>query len=446
MKTFLTSTITLALVAGLVAGVAGQEDTDPAIEATRFSGTGSAAEIIAAPTVTTTPDGVTQIRELIGERVLTADDPRFSGTETFHHNEDRYGEVVGPVWGTSRLQNQGGSWTGSYRGVVLADGSARQISSYVGEDGYAGLGATCTSTSDSGGAFTRDCVLFPGALPTASEPDATVVLDRIPVLTAIRTAHHQGFDRIVFDFAGPLPEMAEVQWANDLRLDPSDRAAHVHGNAFLQVRFSPAITHDESPPQDSTFGPQRRAYGLPNISHLVLLGAVEGDVSFGIGLMKKTKIIRATTLRRPSRFVIDVATRFPKAEVGIRFVDEPAVIAGRLPEVVSVRRKVPRGRKPESVLHRLYAGPTEREARAGLRFIDSGTTGFGDLRIDRRGVARVTLRGRCDSRGSTMTVANQIIPTLRQLGRIDWVKIYDRNGETLYPRGKTDSLPGCLQP
>jgi hypothetical protein len=162
--------------------------------------------------------------------------------------------------------------------------------------------------------------------------------------------------------------------------------------------------------------------------------------------MKRTRIIRATRLRRPSRFVVDVATRFPKAEVGIWFVDEAALIAGRLPDVVSVERKVPRGRRAESALHRLYAGPTEREARAGLRFIDSGTTGFEDLRVDRRGVAHVTLRGHCDSRGSTMTVANQIMPTLRQLGRIDWVKIYERGGETLYPQGKSDSLPGCLQP
>jgi hypothetical protein len=270
---------------------------------------------------------------------------------------------------------------------------------------------------------------------------------KTPTLVDVRAAHHTGFDRIVFEFDGPVPDVTKVRWASDLRLDPSDKPAHVHGNAFLRVRFYPALAHDPEPPQDSTFGPQRRAYALPNIAHVVLLGDVEADVSLGIGLMKKTRILRATTLRRPSRFVVDVATGFKKRWTQVFFVDQEAVRVGQLPEVVPVVRKVPVGGRAKGALHRLFAGPTASELARGLRFQPSGTTGFRNFWINDRRIARVTLKGPCDAGGSALpSVASLIMPTLRQLPKVDWVKIYDREGTTLWPWGRSDSVPGCLQP
>lgn len=268
-----------------------------------------------------------------------------------------------------------------------------------------------------------------------------------PKLVEIRAAHHRGFDRIVFEFEGPVPGIAKVSWADKLRLDPSDKPARVQGNAFLRVRFSPAIAHDPEPPMDSSFSSGRRAYALPNIAHVVLLGDAEGEVSFGIGLMKRQRVLRAVVLRRPSRFVIDVATTFKKARASVYFVDEPAVVAAEPPFVRPVQRKVLRGDKANGVLQRLFAGPAEAERDRGLEFIASGAAGFRDLRVSRGGVARVTLRGRCDSGGSAVvTVASQIMPTLRRLPNIKWVKISDRYGVTEQPRGKTDSIPPCLEP
>ena len=266
-------------------------------------------------------------------------------------------------------------------------------------------------------------------------------------LVEIRAAHHPGFDRIVFEFTGPVPDVTKVTWATELRLDPSHKLAHVQGNAYLRVRFYPAVAHDQQPPMDSSFGPARRAYALPNIAHVVLLGDFEGEVSFGIGLMKKKRILRATTLRRPSRFVIDVATDYKKANAKVFLVDWPAVVAGEPPLTVPVERKVPRGGKANGALLRLFAGPTRAEARKGLQFVASGATGFRDLSVNPGGVARVTLRGPCDSGGSAVvTIANEIRRTLRRLPSIDWVKIYDREGVTEQPYGKTDSIPFCLEP
>jgi hypothetical protein len=266
-------------------------------------------------------------------------------------------------------------------------------------------------------------------------------------LVDIRAAHYPGYDRIVFEFEGPVPDVARVRWATDLRMDFSALRANVQGNAFIHVRFQPAIAHELEPPQESTFGPARRAFALPNIAHVVLLGDFEADVSVGIGLMKRTRILRTIELRNPSRFVIHVATDFPKGKVKVFFIDEEALIDGRLPYVAAVTRKVPKGGRPKGAMQRLYAGPTQAELDAGLRFVASGTRGFRDLWINDRGVARVTVRGPCDSGGSADgTVASQIMPTLRSRPAVDWVKIYDKRGVTEEPWGRTDSIPFCLEP
>jgi hypothetical protein len=285
------------------------------------------------------------------------------------------------------------------------------------------------------------------ALVIVASTGPLVSAAKVPTLVEIRAAHHPGFDRIVFEFTGPPPDVARVKWTDGpVRLDPSHQLAQVQGNAYLWVRFWPAVAHQQEPPYESTVLPHRRAYAPPNIAHLVLLGDAEGEVSFGIGLMKKTRILRKAMLRKPSRFVVDVATDFKKGTVKVSFVDEQAFIDGDSPDVMAVKRKVPKGGRANGALLRLYAGPTQSEIDAGLVFIASGTTGHRNLRINSGGVARVILRGPCDSGGSALTVGDEVGATLRSRPAVDWVKIYDRDKETLYPSGKSDSLPGCLQP
>lgn len=284
-------------------------------------------------------------------------------------------------------------------------------------------------------------LLVGSATATGAPPPA------LGTLVEIRAAHYPGYDRIVFEFDGPMPDVRRPRWADDLRLDPSDKRAHVQGSAFIRVVFRGAVAHQLEPPYGSTAGPARRAFDLPNVGHVVLLGDHEGVVSIGIGLMKRTDIVRTYELRKPNRFVLHVATDFPKGKVKVFFVDEPAVIEGDDPVVVPVTRTVPTGRRAEAALQRLYAGPTEQELGAGLRFLPSGTTGFRDLRVNRRAIARLVLRGPCDSGGSALvTVGDQIMATLRSRPAIEWVKIYDRRNETLQPWGRTDSIPGCLEP
>ncbi len=157
-------TAILMLLGGSAGAVVAQEG-DQNAEAAYFGGSSGVPEIVTPPEVTTTPEGVMQIRGVSGVQANTMDDPRFSGTETWIMNEDHYGDVVGPAWGTSHIENEDGSWSGTFRGILLPDGSATYFGTYVGEGGYEGLSVACVTSTDGISGFGGDCVLYPGAVP-----------------------------------------------------------------------------------------------------------------------------------------------------------------------------------------------------------------------------------------------------------------------------------------
>jgi hypothetical protein len=140
-----------------------------------------------------------------------------------------------------------------------------------------------------------------------------------------------------------------------------------------------------------------------------------------------------------------VAAAFPTATRRVWFVDRHAVAAGTSPYVVPVDRRVPAAAPAGAVLHALFAGPTPSETAAGLRLVRSGAWGFDDLRIV-GGTARLRLTRGCGSGGSTVTVADEVAPTLRQFPTVDWVKIYSPAGTTEQPECHVDSIPTCLEP
>jgi hypothetical protein len=267
-----------------------------------------------------------------------------------------------------------------------------------------------------------------------------------PVLLEVRAAHHRGFDRIVFEFDGPLPERAVARWVDQVIEDASGRPLHVSGNAFISVVLSPVIAHTSPPTARTTYGARERAFDLPNLTQLMAAGDFEAVVSFGLGLMKRTEILRTTRLRDPSRFVVDVSTAFRKTPVEVAFVDREALDAGTPPFLSEVERLVPRSGRQRSALHWLWAGVTADERAAGLRFVSSATSGFRRLDIDRRsGIARLRILGGCDDRGLPVTVVDEITATLKGFPGIDWVKVY-RGDRTQHPWGPRDSVPECLAP
>lgn len=272
----------------------------------------------------------------------------------------------------------------------------------------------------------------PAAAPSQAPPVST--------LTGIRTAHHPGFDRIVFDFAGPVPETHRVRYVDEVVSSGSGKPVRVAGRARLEVVFSPADAHNA----DGATTRRRTAYALPNVLTTVRASDFEAVLTYGVGLARKAAF-EVFTLDDPSRVVIDVRAGFRTARHRVFFFNEENYLDNDEPFFTSVTRTTPRSRPFVGVLDRLYAGPLPGERTRGLRLLRSRSTGFADLSVE-DGIARVRLVGGCSSNGSTVTVAGSIIPTLKQFPKVDWVKIYGPAGHTLTPNGKSDSVPACLQP
>jgi hypothetical protein len=101
---------------------------------------------------------------------------------------------------------------------------------------------------------------------------------------------------------------------------------------------------------------------------------------------------------------------------------------------------------PEFALNEYFKGPGYTEKYTyGWTAVYSGATGYSKLDIV-DGIARVYLTGHCNGQGSTFSISQPITATLKQFSYIQYVKIYDENGNTEQPDGPTNSIPACLEP
>jgi hypothetical protein len=283
-----------------------------------------------------------------------------------------------------------------------------------------------------------------GLVLTGSTSDAATTVGAAPTqptLDAIRAFHRAGSDRIVFQFQGGLPAMHGARYVDRLVADGSGKVIPVPGRAILQVRFGGATAHDN---HGLPTAPRRTAYALPNAMLSVRSGDFEGVVTYGIGLAKRTPF-HVTTLHNPARVVVRVDAAFQTVQRRLWVFDKQNYVDNSPPFFVPRWRPVIATTPATGLLDRLFAGATPFELNHGLRVLRSEATGF-VIRSISDGIARVRLTGGCSSGGSTVTIAGEIMPTLRQLTNVDWVKIYNPAGHTEHPLGHQDSIPACLEP
>ena len=124
-------------------------------------------------------------------------------------------------------------------------------------------------------------------------------------LTAIRTGEQAGLDRVVFQFAGPLPAY-NVTEEKAVYTDPKGVQVPLAGQAVLRVVFHGATAW--CPLTDSTTdtGPSTIAPFYPRLLDVAAAGDFEHVLSFGVGLAAKGSY-RAYTLTGPNRVVLDVS-------------------------------------------------------------------------------------------------------------------------------------------
>jgi hypothetical protein len=125
-----------------------------------------------------------------------------------------------------------------------------------------------------------------------------------PTLVDVRAGRHPGFDRVVFEFRGAVPEH-RIAYVDQLVQDGSGNPVSVAGAADLEVVFQGANAHNED--GSPTISPRRFSPGLTAVKEVTQLGDFEAVVSYGIGVDRR-RPLKVTTLSGPSRLVIDVST------------------------------------------------------------------------------------------------------------------------------------------
>lgn len=130
--------------------------------------------------------------------------------------------------------------------------------------------------------------------------DATALLDRVAV------GHHEGYDRVVFQFRGEgLPGYRIEYVEPPLKEDGSGNPVDVAGNAFVLVRMEPASGFDLNTGEgELVYKGPKRLDGTGVIKEVVRTGDFEAVLSWVVGLDSKVPF-RVTTATSPSRLIVD---------------------------------------------------------------------------------------------------------------------------------------------
>jgi len=126
------------------------------------------------------------------------------------------------------------------------------------------------------------------------------------LLTGVRAARHEGFDRVVFEFRNDLPGYDVRYVKRPVVQDGSGAEVAVKGGFVVLVRMENALDADltqESAPLTYK-GPNRLSPGTPEVVELVRTGGFEAVLSWAVGLNDRVDF-RVSALRNPARLVVD---------------------------------------------------------------------------------------------------------------------------------------------
>lgn len=161
-----------------------------------------------------------------------------------------------------------------------------------------------------------------GTTSQAAKPDTTAFtgsIERIErkgsasmpaILNAVRTARHDGFERVVLEFRGDAIPDYLVEYAREEPTSCGSGAPMVVAGAeHLVVRTAPAQAHAPIGGDERSTIPGRAiAMTQPVIKGLAVSCDFEGVLTWVVGVDRR-RPFRVTTLTAPVRLVIDVSAR-----------------------------------------------------------------------------------------------------------------------------------------
>lgn len=209
-----------------------------------------------------------------------------------------------------------------HRGFLTGPGYARRIGRKLllacALLAVAGCGGSSSSRSEPPAAGTTT-VTAPTTTAGQTEPLAdagtTVVVapstaKSTSLLERVAIGHHEGYDRVVFQFRDEGLPAYRVEYAQPpLKEDGSGAPVDVAGSAFVVVRMEPASGFDLNSGEGGLVykGPKRisgSSAGATILRELARTGDFEAVLSWAIGLEDKVPF-RVTTAASPARLIVD---------------------------------------------------------------------------------------------------------------------------------------------
>jgi len=141
--------------------------------------------------------------------------------------------------------------------------------------------------------------------PVSADPEAT----ETALVKRVALGHHEGYDRVVFEFTNGLPGYRVEYVQPPLKEDGSGNVVPLDGNAFVEVRMEPASGFDLTTNEGELVykGPRRidgTSAGTSVIRELARTGDFEAVLSWAIGLTDRAPF-RVTTAQSPARLIVD---------------------------------------------------------------------------------------------------------------------------------------------
>lgn len=190
--------------------------------------------------------------------------------------------------------------------VLLACGRASEARS--GSVGPAPVASASAAASPSDLDLHRE--RWPATAPEAGRDFTAGIVDHRPapravaLLTDVRAARHDGFDRIVFELgSGAAPGFHLEYIDRPVRKCGSGDVATIAGDAWLEVRLEPANAH--TPSGAVTIAKRDQKVPLEVVSELEQTCDFEAVVTWVVGV-KKPNRYRVLALNDPMRLVVDI--------------------------------------------------------------------------------------------------------------------------------------------
>ncbi len=129
--------------------------------------------------------------------------------------------------------------------------------------------------------------------------------DPIGYGTAVRVGHHDGYDRVTFEFSGSGTPSYRVQYTDSPHSQGSGDPVQVAGDSYLQVTVTSVGVPDGSSPAPSMTTPATDGTVFAQVEGI--WGGFEGYGETFLGINGTDRPFRVTVLQDPMRVVVDVA-------------------------------------------------------------------------------------------------------------------------------------------